>query len=118
MPLAPADILSRLAHALKDRLAWPIQRLRDEASGSHELALIVLIVLLFFAIRTIRGSRLAALALLPLSAAWLVFNSPLEGPTLLVISPSHGVTAADMISVFCVGLSAWRLVPVVTHPLR
>jgi hypothetical protein len=69
----------------------------------------VLALLLVAAVSAVRGNRLAALALVPLSLAWLLFNGPFEGPTLVVLSWSHGITAADLISVAGLGIAGWRL---------
>ncbi|HEX2804857.1 MAG TPA: hypothetical protein VHN80_01635 [Kineosporiaceae bacterium] len=106
-------LLIRLAHAVKDRITWPVQRMRNVAAQTPGLPLLLLAALIFLAIRTLRGDRWSALALVPLSLAWLVFNGPLEGPILLVISSSHGITLSDLFSVACLGLAAWRLAPVV-----
>jgi hypothetical protein len=104
-------LLSGLMHAVKDLISTPVHRLRSAASQAPGLSLVLLAVLVFCAVRTIRGDRVSALALIPLSFAWLLFNGPMEGPVLIVISWSHGVTVGDLLSVVCLGLSAWRLVP-------
>jgi hypothetical protein len=113
MNLLTVNTLSRWAHVLKDRLTFPVRRLRHDMAGFPDLVLLLLVVLLFCAVRTLRGDRWAALALIPLSFGWLLFNGPFEGPTLFVISWSHGVTASDLISVVCLALAGWRLAPVV-----
>lgn len=46
-----------------------------------------------------RPGPLTALATAVLSACWLSANTVMEGPVLLNLSPSHGVTLADMGSV-------------------
>ena len=43
-------------------------------------------------------SRRAAWALLLLSGLWFAADQPLEGPTLFVYSPTHGLTLADLLS--------------------
>ncbi len=91
---------------------WPLQKLRHEANASPALAFVILVALLACAVRTVRGDRLAAVGLASLSLVWLLFNGPFEGPTLLVLSWSHGITAADLISVLGLLISAWRLAPV------
>ena len=102
----------RLAKALAAPFVWPVQRLRGLAAEEPMFALLLLVVLLGCAYRAVRGDRLAALFLVPLSFAWILFNGPFEGPTLFVISWSHGVTASDLISVACLLIAAWRLGPV------
>jgi hypothetical protein len=42
------------------------------------------------------GLRSAAL-LLAAAVAWLLANGPFEGPTLVVVSPGHGLTVADLL---------------------
>ena len=109
------NLLYGLAHAVKDRIAWPVQRLRQLADGSPGLPLLLLAALIFLAARTVRGDRWSALLLVPLSFAWVLFNGPVEGPTLVVLSSSHGVTVSDLFSLVCLALAAWRLAPVLLH---
>ena len=117
MTALSVNSLSRLAHAVKDRLTLPVQRIRHLVSETPALALLLLAVLVICAVRTIGGDRWSALALVPLSFAWLLFNGPFEGPTLLVISWSHGITASDLFSVAGLGLAGWRLAPVLLERL-
>jgi hypothetical protein len=112
------DVARRTAKALLEPLSRPVHQLRDLATVAPGLALLVLAVLLVTAVMAIRGSRLAALALIPLALVWLVVNNPFEGPTLMVLSWSHGVTASDLISVVALGISGWRLTQAVVAPLR
>ena len=111
MTLQTVTLVSRLAHVVKDLIAPPVHRLRYVAAQAPGLPLFLLALLIFCAVRTIRGDRWSALALIPLSFAWVLFNGPLEGPTLIVVSWSHGVTVSDLFSVVCLGLAAWRLLP-------
>lgn len=101
-----------LLKVLLEPLAWPVQQVRDVVAGEPMFAVLLLAVLLGCALLAVSGDRLAALALVPLSLAWVVFNGPLEGPTLLALSWSHGVTVADVISVVGLAIAAWRLAPV------
>ena len=41
---------------------------------------------------------------------WVLVNGPIEGPTLLVLSPDHGVTLSDLASVAAVVVAAALLV--------
>jgi hypothetical protein len=111
MTMESVDLLRRLAKTALQPLVWPTQRLRAEVHASPGLALLLLVVLLVCAGRAIMGHRVAALALIPLSVAWVLFNGPFEGPTLVTLSWAHGITASDLISVVCLGISAWRLLP-------
>jgi hypothetical protein len=71
------------------------------ASGLVPVVLLVLIVGLLIATLGARGRprRAAALLLLPVSAAWVLFNGPIEGPILLTISSTHGLTVSDLLAV-------------------
>jgi hypothetical protein len=40
--------------------------------------------------------RVVAVGLLGLAGLWLLFNEPFEGPTLVVVTPNHGLTVADL----------------------
>jgi hypothetical protein len=54
-----------------------------------------------------RAGRVAlAVGLVGLAGVWVLVNKPVEGPTLLVLSPSHGVTLADLISLVALGVAA------------
>jgi hypothetical protein len=48
------------------------------------------------------GRRWLAAVLVVAAIAWLPLNKPVEGPKLLVLSPSHAVTTADLLSVLLV----------------
>lgn len=106
-------LVRRLAKALLGPFYGPVERLRAHVASTPGLALLVLAFLLVAAVQAVRGSRLAALAVVPLSFAWLLVNAPFEGPTLLTLSWSHGITTADLVSVVAVGIAGWRL----TQPL-
>jgi hypothetical protein len=42
---------------------------------------------------------LVAVGLVAAAVIWVLVNGPVEGPTLLVLAPSHGITVADLLSV-------------------
>lgn len=46
-----------------------------------------------------------AAGLVVLAGVWVLVNKPVEGPTLLVLSPSHGVTFADLLSLVALGVA-------------
>jgi Na+-transporting methylmalonyl-CoA/oxaloacetate decarboxylase beta subunit len=102
----------QLAKEAAAPFVWPVQRLRGLAADEPVFSVLLLVVLLGCAYRAIRGDRLAALFLVPLSFGWVLFNGPLEGPVLFSVSWSHGVTMSDLISVMCLFIAAWRLAPV------
>lgn len=81
------------------------------ASGTVPVLLLVLLVALMLVTFLTRGrARLAAaLLLLPVSAAWVAFNGPIEGPVLLTLSPDHGLTVSDLLAVVGVGVGAAAL---------
>jgi hypothetical protein len=103
------EVFRRLARLALDPFLWPAKRVVHLANTHPEVALLVLALLAVAALAATLGSRVAALALIVLSVAWLLVNGPFEGPTLVVLSWSHGITAADLISVAAVGLAGWRL---------
>lgn len=45
--------------------------------------------------------------LVGLALLWLPLNQPVEGPKLLVLSETHAVTTADLLSVALVLVAAW-----------
>ena len=88
--------------------------MRDEAtaSGLLPVVLLVLIVGLLLAALRARGwrRRAVALLLLPASAAWVLFNGPIEGPILLTLSKNHGLTVSDLLAVVGVLVAGAALV--------
>jgi hypothetical protein len=53
--------------------------------------------------------RRGAVALALLSVLWFVVNGPMEGPTLLVVTRAHGLTAADLAGLAGLGLAGWQV---------
>jgi hypothetical protein len=50
-----------------------------------------------------RRTRVVTAAVLVLAAVvWVLVNGPVEGPVLVVVSPGHGLTVADLFSVAAV----------------
>ncbi|PTR30336.1 hypothetical protein C8K36_102184 [Rhodococcus sp. OK519] len=45
-----------------------------------------------------RPSKLSAATTLVAAVLWLLVNNPVEGPVLFVVTPSHGLTVADLLS--------------------
>ncbi len=43
-----------------------------------------------------RRRRWVAVGLVALAVVWVLVNGPVEGPVLLVLTQSHGVTLADL----------------------
>jgi hypothetical protein len=99
----------QLLKSFLDPFMRPVRAVRDLVTAYPDLALAVLAALLVTAVLTIRGSRLAAVALILISLVWLVVNRPFEGPTLVALSWSHGITAADLVSFAGLLIAAWRL---------
>ena len=56
------------------------------------------------------GKRLTAALLVVVAVLWLFVNGPVEGPVLVVLDAQHGVTTADLVSVFAVLLAGALLV--------
>lgn len=42
------------------------------------------------------GRQAVAVLLVVAAVVWVLVNGPVEGPTLIVFSPSHGLTVADL----------------------
>ena len=47
----------------------------------------------------IRRTRWLAVGLAAAAGGWVLVNGPVEGPVLLVLTPSHGITVADLPSI-------------------
>lgn len=58
-----------------------------------------------------------AVGLVAAAALWVLVNKPVEGPILLAVSSSHGLTAADLLSI-AAGLAAVQLVRPRARPVR
>ena len=102
-------LLRSIAKGLLEPLTRPVQLVRDLVTAHPKLALAVLLMLIVVGVAAVGGSRVAAFMLIPLSLLWIVVNRPYEGPTLVVLSWSHGITASDLLAVAGLGIAAWRL---------
>jgi hypothetical protein len=58
-----------------------------------------------------RRRRVTAAVLGVFAVVWVFVNEPVEGPTLLVLSRTHGITAADLLSVAAVIVAIGLLLP-------
>lgn len=65
-------------------------------AGVTEALYVLAALLLAGAASLVQPGPLTALATAVLSACWLTANTVMEGPVLIDLSPSHGVTLADM----------------------
>jgi hypothetical protein len=43
--------------------------------------------------------RWLAVALVAAAVIWILINQPVEGPVLLTLSATHGITVADLLSI-------------------
>lgn len=81
--------------------------LEHQAPG---LSLALMLIGTVLVTSALRGRGRLAPAAVPVSVAgvlaWLLSNSPVEGPTLLVVLPGYGVTAADLVAIPTVVLCA------------
>lgn len=71
---------------------------------------LVLVALVLTARYTLRRGAVAGYLLVTVSIAWLLVDKTMEGPTLVSLTQDHGLTAADLTGVVCVGLGlrqAW-----------
>jgi hypothetical protein len=61
--------------------------------------------------RASESRRAVAALLFVVAVAWLIFNGPVEGPTLLTLTPRHGLTLADLPSIPAVIYAGWLALP-------
>lgn len=52
------------------------------------------------------GSRWLAVGLVGAAVIWILVNGPVEGPVLLILTPSHGITVADLPSLALIIIAA------------
>jgi hypothetical protein len=83
---------------------------RSEVTASGLVPVVLLVVLVGLLVAALRSRgrarQAAALLLLPASAGWVLFNGPIEGPILLTISSTHGLTVSDLLAVVGVLVAA------------
>ena len=88
--------------------------MRAEATSSGIVPVVLLVALVGLTLAALgargRGRRVAAVLLLPLAVAWVLFNGPIEGPILLTFSSDHGLTVSDLLAVVAVLVAAVVLV--------
>lgn len=70
---------------------------------------LTLLLLVLLAGTSDRTGRAGAVALAAVSVLWLLVNNSMEGAVLLVVAPTHGLTAADLTGLLGLGLAGWRL---------
>jgi len=78
--------------------------------GPAILAISVLAEMAVAALWLFRSRRILPLTLLLVgSVVWIMVNGPIEGPVLWVLTPGHGLTAADLLSPIgvSVGAAGW-----------
>lgn len=52
------------------------------------------------------GWRWLAVGLVGAAVIWMLVNGPVEGPVLLILTPSHGITVADLPSLALIIIGA------------
>ncbi|GAB41275.1 MULTISPECIES: hypothetical protein [Gordonia] len=55
----------------------------------------------------LRPSRRASLALACVAVAWVIWNGPIEGATLIAFSSRHGVTESDLLSLIALCIAGY-----------
>ena len=84
--------------------------MRAEATASGIVPVVLLVALVGLTLTALgargRVRRAAAVLLLPLAVAWVLFNGPIEGPILLTFSSDHGLTVSDLLAVVAVVVAA------------
>jgi len=73
------------------------------------LAAVVLVALVVLAGVSAETRAAGAVALGVISVVWLAVNRSMEGQILWTVTPSHGLTAADLAGLAGLLLAAWRL---------
>jgi hypothetical protein len=71
---------------------------------------LVLVALVLTARYTLRRGARAGYVLVVASVVWLLVDKSMEGVSVVSLTPDHGLTAADLAGVVCVGLGlrqAW-----------
>ena len=88
--------------------------MRAEATSSGIVPVVLLVALVGLTLAALgargRGRRVAAVLLLPVAVAWVLFNGPIEGAILLTFSSDHGLTVSDLLAVVAVLVAAVVLV--------
>ena len=82
------------------------------------LAALVLTGLVLAAGLSPRFGLAGAVVLAGVSILWLVVNGPMEGPTLVRLSATHGITGADVAGFAGLGLAAWQVVRARRRPVN
>ena len=59
-----------------------------------------------------------AAALAAMSVLWLLVNDPMEGPVLIIFTPAHGLTGADLAGLVGLALAAVRVLVLVRAARR
>ena len=81
-------------------------------SGDREtatmLAAVVLVALVLLAGVSGETGLRGAIGLSIAAVAWFLVNGPMEGPILVVVSDSNGLTGADLAGVAALALAIWR----------
>ena len=58
-----------------------------------------------------------AVGLIAAAVVWVLVNGPVEGPVLLVLTPSHGITVADLPSMAALVIAGLLFLSRVKPPL-
>ena len=72
------------------------------------LAALVLCALVAVAGLGARWGRRGAVLLAGVSVLWLLVNAPMEGVVLFTVTPSRGLTGADLAGFVGLALATWR----------
>ena len=87
--LVGGDLLQRL----EDR----IELLRRGVEQAPQVPALLLVGLLLLTVAALAGRRWAGALLVLDAGAFALFNGPLEGPVLVVVSSQRGLTASDVL---------------------
>lgn len=53
-----------------------------------------------------RPRTILAVALVVVAGIWVLVNGPVEGPTMVVVTPDHGLSVADLFSLLALAVAA------------
>lgn len=95
-------------------LAGELSRLRAVLEGSQPVFWVVLGGLVAGVLWTLvrprgGGRRAPALLTIGFALAWVLVDKRAEGPTLVMFSEEHGITAADLLSIGAIVIAVGRL---------
>lgn len=72
------------------------------------VASLVLVALVVLAAVSGEAGLGGAIALAAVAVLWFLVNGRMEGPILVVLAPTHGLTGADLAGIAALAVAGWR----------